>query len=432
VHNTVAGATLRERISAAAGSGSLLPAEMSAEFAVRAHVPTVVAAPESAEQAAAILSLCTEEGWLVECVGAGTWLRRGRTPDKVDVVLSTRRMKGVSEYVPADLTVGVRAGTALDDLRVRLAEHRQFAPLDGPAATGATTGAFLATASAGPLRVEFGTPRDQALGIEVVTGDGRVLHFGGRVVKNVAGYDVVRLMVGSHGTLGLITAAHLRLRGMPERDVTLALHADEAQPLLEAANAAAALEPSALELVHGAATGGTNWHLLARIRGSADAVADAATRMSNTVTGMAPLDAARAGALWQQLANAEAESVVSARVSNHRAQLGASIATAMQLAGDGGLPSGWTIAAHAAAGIVRVFASEDLNAAQSARFAEHVNTARNALAKEGGSLTVPVLPGHIEAGFEPYAVDAALLPLMRRLKDAFDPAGILSPGRLFL
>ena len=420
---------LRERIAAVAGAASVLPAELSASFAVRGRVPTVAAAPESAEQAAAILSLCTEEGWLVECVGAGTWLRHGRTPDRVDLVLTTRRMTGVTEYVPADLTVGVRAGTALEDVRARLAEHRQFVPLDGPAATGATTGAVLATASAGPLRAEFGTPRDHALGIEVVTGDGRVLHFGGRVVKNVAGYDVVRLMVGSYGTLGLITATHLRLRAMPERDVTLALHADQAQPLVEAAGAAASLGPSALELVHGAAAAATGWHLLARVRGSADAVDDATTRLSAAVTGMTPLETARAAALWQQLAGAEVECAVCARVSNQPTQLGPSLAAAVQLAGDGGLPSGWTVAAHATTGIVRVLGSQQLSAEHSTRFAQSVVSTRSALAKEGGSLTVPVLPDNIDPGFDPYGADAALLPIMRRLKDAFDPAGILSPGR---
>jgi glycolate oxidase FAD binding subunit len=337
-------------------------------------------------------------------------------------------MKGVTEYVPADLTVGVRAGTALDDLRIQLADHRQFVPLDGPAAAGASTGAWLATASAGPLRAEFGTPRDQALGIEIVTGDGRVLRFGGRVVKNVAGYDVVRLMVGSHGTLGLITAMHLRLRGQPERDVTLALHADGLQPLVEAADAAAALEPSSLELLHGAATPGPGWHLLARIRGSADAVEDATTRMRAAVAGMTPVETA----LWRQLATAESESVITARLSNHRSQLGATLASAVQLAGDGELPSGWTVAAHAAAGIVRVFSNGNLNAEQSMQFAERVTAARNTLAKQSGSLIVPVMPEHIDPAFDPYAADPALLPLMRRLKDAFDPAGILSPGRFVL
>jgi glycolate oxidase FAD binding subunit len=154
--------------------------------------------------------------------GAGTWLHAGR-PVRADRRLEIAESAGILEYTPGDLTLTALAGTTLDEIaRVTRAEG-QWLTLD-PAGSGAgTLGATFATGSAGPLAHAFGLPRDHALGLTLVTGRGDVVRAGGRVVKNVAGFDLTRLAVGAWGTLGAITELSVRLRAVPEIDVTIAV-----------------------------------------------------------------------------------------------------------------------------------------------------------------------------------------------------------------
>ena len=134
-----------------------------------------------------------------------------------------RELSGITEYVPGDLTLTARAGTTLGEIRDATAAHGQWLALDPYGADEGTIGATIATASAGPLSTFFGGPRDLVLGVEFVTGDGVVARGGGRVVKNVAGFDLTRLITGSWGTLGVVTEVTLRLHARPRGDETFAL-----------------------------------------------------------------------------------------------------------------------------------------------------------------------------------------------------------------
>jgi glycolate oxidase FAD binding subunit len=160
-------------------------------------------------------------------VGGGTWLDAGR-PVRASESLSTREYAGISEYVPGDLTLTARAGTTLAEIRDATAEHGQWLALDPYGSNDGTLGATIATGSAGPLRTFFGSPRDLLLGVEFVTGAGVVARGGGRVVKNVAGFDLSRLFAGSWGTLGVITEVTVRLHARPEADESLAVAVDPA------------------------------------------------------------------------------------------------------------------------------------------------------------------------------------------------------------
>jgi glycolate oxidase FAD binding subunit len=156
--------------------------------------------------------------------GSGTWLDAGR-PVRATETVSTRELTGITEYVPGDLTLTARAATTLAEIRDATAAHGQWLALDPPGSSEGTLGATVATSSAGPLRMSFGSPRDLALGVEFVTGTGAVARGGGRVVKNVAGFDLTRLITGSWGTLGVITELTVRLHARPEADesVTIAI-----------------------------------------------------------------------------------------------------------------------------------------------------------------------------------------------------------------
>jgi glycolate oxidase FAD binding subunit len=154
--------------------------------------------------------------------GAGTWLDAGR-PVNVTDTLSLADHRGITEYVPGDLTLTARAGTPLADIVTATAAHGQWLPLDPWGGDAGTIGATISTGTAGPHSYAMGLPRDVVLGMEFVSGSGEVIRPGGRVVKNVAGFDLTRLIVGSWGTLGVITELTVRLRARPDQTETLAI-----------------------------------------------------------------------------------------------------------------------------------------------------------------------------------------------------------------
>ena len=157
--------------------------------------------------------------------GGGTWMNAG-APCDATTRLAIAPLRGLVEYEPGDLTLTARAGTSLAELDAVTAAHGQWVALDPFGERDGTLGATIATGSSGPLALGFGTPRDQLLGCEFVTGAGDVVQAGGRVVKNVAGFDLVRLMTGAWGTLGVLTEITVRLGARPEVDTTVAIAVD--------------------------------------------------------------------------------------------------------------------------------------------------------------------------------------------------------------
>lgn len=185
--------------------------------------------------------------------GAGKWMHAGR-PTQTHETLSLAADKGVVDYVPDDLTITVRAGTTLDEIAAVTRASNQWLPLDPIGASSGTIGATIATSSSGPLAHSFGFARDFILGLEFVTGKSDVVRTGGRVVKNVAGFDLMRLMCGSWGTLGVIAQASLRLYALPKVDRTFALlvppGGDALSSFLESLRAAPLVALS-MEMVNG-------------------------------------------------------------------------------------------------------------------------------------------------------------------------------------
>src|SRR3954465_15870075 len=162
-----------------------------------------------------------EERRPLRIVGAGTW--KDAAPADATNEVSTRGLDQVIEYVPGDLTITIGAGMTLSKIETVTAEHGQWLTLDPYGSPDGTIGATVATASSGPLATGLGQPRDLVLGVEAVMGMGSVVRAGGRVVKNVAGFDITRLLTGSRGTIGVITEVSLRLRARPAADETIAI-----------------------------------------------------------------------------------------------------------------------------------------------------------------------------------------------------------------
>lgn len=255
--------------------------------------------------------------------GAGQWLDAGRPVSASACTLDVSALRGIVEYNPGDLTLTARAGTTLGEIDAAARANGQWLPLDPAGAASATLGATLATASCGPLAAALGLPRDLALGLEFVDGRGIVVRGGGRVVKNVAGFDLVRLTVGAWGTLGVITEATVRLRARPETECTLALEVPRdagARASLLRTLRDAPLAAIAMELVDGALLaapdGEASDAVLLRLAGNAPSVA-AQRRHVESLGTARELPAA----VWERLAAADPPGACSFRCSHRPSRL---------------------------------------------------------------------------------------------------------------
>jgi len=212
-------------------------------------VPRETIEPASAEDVAATLASASKQRMSVVIRGGGTKIGWGRTPESVDIVLSTKRLDAVVAHEHADLTATVQAGARLDDVNRALARHGQWLPIES-AFDEATIGGAIATNDCGPLRHRYGTPRDVLIGIRLALTDGRLIKAGGNVVKNVAGYDLGKLMSGSHGSLAAIVSATFKLTPQPAASSTLVAAFERADALVAALAAitSSQLEASAIEV----------------------------------------------------------------------------------------------------------------------------------------------------------------------------------------
>ena len=229
----------------------------------------VEVAPRSEEEGALLLSAAHDERWSVRFCGNGNWIPRDAP---ANLAISTRRLVGVSGLNSADLVLTASAGTSIVDLKAAAAKEGTWIALDPPG-TERSLGSLLATGTAGPLRTGFGAVRNRILGLTFVTADGRIVHVGGRVVKNVAGFDLTSLLVGSFGGFGLITSANVRLNALPAADQTMVVHA-ERDVLLDGARTilASGATPAAMELFSPDTRDPNAWNLSIRTVGSETAV----------------------------------------------------------------------------------------------------------------------------------------------------------------
>src|SRR5918992_5950817 len=228
------------------------------------------ATPDSGDALSLVCRLAHEEGWKIRVEGRGTWLPADAP---ADLAVSTRALEQIVSVSPADLVATVQSGASLEALRRRLADSGMWLAVDPPGRPERSIGSVIATATAGPLRHGFGPVRDHVLGCTVATGDGRLVNAGGRVVKNVAGYDLTKLQVGGFGGFGIIADVHLRLRALPRADVTL-LARGPRDALTTAARELVSIHllPSALELLSPALAAEADWVLAARFVGTDAAV----------------------------------------------------------------------------------------------------------------------------------------------------------------
>ena len=409
-------------------------------WAVCGRVPQAVVFPQSEEQVAEILSLSSEEGW--QCIpgGRGSWLHGGQPPQSVDVVVSTERMNDISAYEPADQFIEAQGGAELDALERRTLECRQWLALDAPGGERGTLGAMVAVGAAGPLQAGFGSPRDQVLGATLVTGDGRVLGLGGRVVKNVAGFDLLKLVTGSWGTLGMITSVTMRLHPVPASDRTLLFKAAD---VVEGAAVACRLAQTPLSLAavellvpgDGESGEGASSPLVAvRILESVDGV-DEAERVVSERAGMPPfqqLQGEKSAAIFANVRAMEDGAELVVRLSLLPSRLPELVEMTSRLSGLYEPTAGWgmRMAAHAHTGVLRVMIAKLTRSDDGLDQATVVlGVLRRFLEAEGGSLVVSQGPPEIVGAMGAWGESGPKALFTAGIQAAFDPASILAQGR---
>ena len=214
-------AALRDELQRIVGEPGILPDAQIANYTIDGLTPKAVVLPASVWEIQDVLRFAAAQHLSVIPAGSGSKLQSGNPPEKVDIVLAMTRINEVVEYEPADLTVTVEAGIQLTALQEKLADNGQFLPLNPPYASRCTLGGIVAANASGSLRLRYGTARNLVLGLRVVQASGTVVKSGGKVVKNVAGYDVNKLYIGSFGTLGILTEMTLKLSPIPARQALL-------------------------------------------------------------------------------------------------------------------------------------------------------------------------------------------------------------------
>ena len=389
--------------------------------AVSGITPRLVLEPATEQQLAAILRLANDANLAVIPRGGGTKLSWGNPPARADLILSTTRLNKIIEHVWSDLTVTVEAGCTIQKLQQALAQHGQRLALDPLWPEQATIGGVLSTNDSGALRLRFGALRDLIIGVTLALPDGTLASSGGKVVKNVAGYDLPKLVTGAFGTLAVITRAVFRLHPLPRNAKTLSIsgcNLEEMQRLI--------LVVLDSKLAHTA--------LQARIAQDAEPVVD--ILFEGTEAGIAAQEAqlrelARpataieaASTVWaasQVLWNfGNSETVAVAKITT----LPASIARAVEIVQRAASPRKtlWKLTMQATGiGWLRLEATpENLHAV--------LSDLRFELEHAGGSLAVLQHPADMQS-IDAWGTPGDSLPLMRAVKKQFDPKNTLNPSR---
>src|SRR5580704_3215847 len=405
-------------------------ADGTAADAVAGVVPSFVASPSSTAEVAALLRAAAQAGLAVVPRGAGTGLSWGAPPSRCDLVVDLRSLDQVLEHAAGDLVARVQAGATIGQLSVALGSAGQQLALDVPAE--ATVGGVVATGTAGPRRYRYGAPRDLLIGITMVRADGVVAHAGGKVVKNVAGYDLGKLFSGSQGTLGLITEATFRLH--PRPTAVAWVTADYGPSALAgvasavASAAGSALVPSAVELAWSAEF----LRMGVLLEGTESGITERAGRMAELVAsaGGTPIVArSEVPFRWWDMVPAAGAPAVVVRVTFWVSRL-AGVLEALAAAGaSAGVEP--VVSGSAGAGVLYACLEPGVSDEDAARF---VLVLRDALAVPAGSgprgsVAVLAAPPAVmtDAGAYGPVPGAAL---MRAIKDQFDPGHRMFPGRL--
>jgi len=388
-------------------------------------VPELYAEPANEAELARVLEYANRAEMLVAPRGGGTKMDWGSAAQSIDLMISSAKFDRILEYAPGDMTVTVGAGVTIAQLQSALAEHRQRLALDPLWPERATVGGVIASNDSGALRVRYGSVRDLIIGITVVLGDGTIATSGGKVVKNVAGYDLPKLMSGALGTLGIITRAVFRLHPLPQESKTLSfsfLNREKANEFMLSI-ADSVVVPTGLQMRTGASG---NIAVDVRIDGIAAGVAaqaETVCKLAGNVNPFEPSSSMSNVDPWQareQLWSSGASATL-CKLSLLPTQLSSTAEFIREALSDN---ADWTLLMHSTG-----LAWLQLDAADCARIADFISSIRAFLASSGGTAVVLKAPPLLRQKVDLWGSAGTALPLMKRIKEQFDPRGILNRGR---
>lgn len=427
---------LARELEAAVAPGTLLSGERATARVVAGVAPGFVAEPTTVAGVSRVLALAAARGLAVVPAGQGTRLGWGAPPRRLDILLSLARLDRVLAHEPEDLTLSVECGARLDALDGILRPYRQFIPLD-PARSGTSTiGGLIATGAAGPYRARYGTMRDLLVGLTVVRANGTVVKGGGRVVKNVTGYDIPKLHVGALGTLGVVVEAHLRLHPRPAEERTWVFAFPSAEAALEAALeirdtavvlsrcqllTAGALRAMGETAPPSAALALTIGSVPEAVRAQGQRVADISGR-----AGSAAIEVPDADAWWRQVSNLTWPETTAADLSLRIGARPTDVVKALH-AVEAVTPAAAAVRATAdvATGVLHV-AVTPVDARGVSGILARV---RDGLAAVGGTCVVEHAPPEAMASLDVWGDVGPAREAMRRLKRELDASSVLNPGR---
>jgi glycolate oxidase FAD binding subunit len=416
---------LAEQLKVAIGADALSSqSEALATHRVAGKLPTLVCLPDSAEQIAAAVRVCVAAEASVAPWGGGTAMAIGNPPRQVDVVISTLRLNRIIDHDHANLTVTVESGLVLGALQTALFAHRQFVPFEPPFAERSTIGGIVAANLNGPRRSSLGSVRDLVIGMKVVLGSGEQIKAGGKVVKNVAGYDMCKLFTGSLGTLGILTEATLRLAPIPEESATSIAHGSLTQVAKLASELVhTKLLPAAVFLGNGAKQ--QSWQLSVRFDGFAATVARQLADLASLARQRGIDTETRSAESERQMWRATADLPLQTDRLVYRMTLPpSSLAEALVTLEDS--PIGTALKAISADVVMgTLWIVMPANQTSAGHFANLIAWARD----HRGHVVMFAAPPEVQLGVEVWGPAPSTISLMREIKQKFDPMGLLNPGR---
>ena len=432
---------LHDELKHIVGEVGILPEAQIADYTFDRYVPKAVVLPASVQEMQDVLRFASKKALSVIPAGAGTKLGIGNLPEKVDVVLATTRLNSVIEYEPADLTVTVEAGIRLAALQAELAQHRQYLPLDPPYSDRCTIGGIVSANASGALRLRYGTPRNQVLGLQVVHANGTVVKSGGKVVKNVAGYDLNKLYIGAFGTLGIVTEVTLKLSPIPAREAILTAGFANVQDAIKTGLRIVGSQTLPMfvnlsinaDLVCGDATNARKPTLVVGFSGDPETVAWQLLQCQdimeqNGAIGVTIIEGKSQQQLWAAIREFPAASRDSKKMIAKLHLKRTDIAEfAVQVVNEGS-DHGAQMMVLLGSGVlylaVPVTSDTDFRV-----LAERLRQLREAAMEAGGNLIVETAPPELKRHIDVWGYAGDALGLMEQVKTRFDSSGLLNPGR---
>jgi len=434
------------------GPDHLLADERRGRYAIDAQTPAVVACPASVEEAAEVMKVASSAGVSVAPWGGGTTIGLGNVSPRLDLVVALGRLDRIVDHEPGDLTATVEGGVRLAEAQAVLGQNGQFLPLDPPLADRATIGGILAANASGPRRLRYGSARDLLIAIRVVHADGTVTRGGARVVKNVTGYDMNKLYIGSLGTLGLIVEASFKVYPRPaaERTWLASFGTGEAAAAAVAAIMASPVVATSVELVSAPAARSVAARAGLSLQGmpvllatSVASVPEAVEAQIETVATICErrgadsglvLEGERHEAFWTAAADFPwAEDADRTLAILKASVLPTKVFETIRLADVTARPLGLESAAiaEAATGTVRFrwTPAGPIPAAPPTAIATAIEVLRGATLSSDGSLVVWQAPPSVKVHLDAWGPVGTAVGVMRELKRRFDPQGILNRGR---